>query len=114
MSSLEKQILYYKSSDGESPFTSWLSSLKDRRAKLKILTRIDRARFGNFGDHKSLGKGLFELRLDYASGFRVYFGRVGDEIVVLLCGGDKKTQSKDIESARMYWEDFRRTKDGKQ
>ena len=108
----EQQVIYYKTENGKSPYTSWFSALKDRRAKAKILTRVDRLRFGNFGDHKSLGQGLFELRLIYGPGFRVYFGRVGDQVVVLLSGGDKGSQDKDIEKARLYWDDFRRNYNG--
>ena len=113
MSSPEQHIIYYKTDDGKSPFTSWFSSLKDFRAKAKIMARVERLRFGNFGDYKSLGKGLFELRLTYGPGYRVYFGRVGDQVVVLLSGGDKSSQSKDIEKAQIYLDNFRRSNDGK-
>jgi putative addiction module killer protein len=65
---------------------------------------------GNLGDHKSLGDGLFELRVDHGPGYRVYFGRDGDRLVVLLCGGDKSRQVKDIETAREYWAEYRREK----
>ena len=62
---------------------------------------------GNFGDAKSVGSGVHELRVDHGPGYRVYFGRVGDTVVLLLCGGDKTTQAKDIDRAKSYFEDFR-------
>ena len=81
-------------------FAKWLSKLKDRRAIAKILVRIESLRQGNTGDSKSLGSGLHELRLHYGPGFRVYYTRRSGLIVLLLCGGDKSSQSKDIAHAR--------------
>jgi putative addiction module killer protein len=81
-------------------FAKWLSKLKDRRAIAKILIRIESLRQGNTGDSKSLGSGLHELRLHYGPGFRVYYTRKSGLIVLLLCGGDKSSQSKDIAHAR--------------
>ena len=81
-------------------FAKWLSKLKDRRAIAKILVRIESLRQGNTGDSKSLGSGLHELRLHYGPGFRVYYTRKSGLIVLLLCGGDKSSQSKDIAHAR--------------
>lgn len=80
-------------------FNSWLSNLKDERALAKISTRIDRVAMGNFGDAKFFG-GIGELRIDYGPGYRVYFVQRGAVVVVLLCGGDKSTQSKDIDLAK--------------
>jgi putative addiction module killer protein len=80
-------------------FNSWLSNLKDERALAKISTRIDRVALGNFGDAKFFG-GIGELRIDYGPGYRVYFVQRGAVVVVLLCGGDKSTQSKDIDLAK--------------
>lgn len=81
-------------------FAKWLFKLKDRAAKARIIERLDRASSGNLGNYKSLGAGLFELRLTYGPGYRLYFAREGDVIVVLLIGGDKSTQNRDIEKAR--------------
>jgi putative addiction module killer protein len=81
-------------------FRNWLSRLKDSRAKAKIAARIGRIRAGNFGDSKGVGEGVNELRINSGPGYRVYFTRRGDEIVILLCGGDKSTQAADIVSAR--------------
>lgn len=81
-------------------FRSWLADLRDRRAVARIAARIDRLKLGNPGDVKSVGDGVSELRIDYGPGYRLYFKRVGQEIVLLLCGGDKSTQDRDIERAK--------------
>lgn len=81
-------------------FRSWLADLRDRRAVARIAARIDRLKLGNPGDVKSVGGGVSELRIDYGPGYRLYFKRVGQEIVLLLCGGDKSTQDRDIERAK--------------
>ncbi len=81
-------------------FKAWIRSLKDRVAQAIINARILRISAGNFGNCKSVGEGISELRIDYGPGFRVYFIRRGQEIVILLCGGDKSTQSGDIEAAK--------------
>lgn len=80
-------------------FHHWLGSLADLRAKARILDRIKRASNGNFGDAKPAGSGVSEMRIDYGPGYRVYFYRRGKELVILLCGGDKKTQRADIATA---------------
>lgn len=81
-------------------FTKWLEDLKDLRAKARILARIDRMEFGNFGDVSSVGDGISEMRIFYGPGYRVYFVQRGSEVVILLSGGDKSTQSKDITKAK--------------
>lgn len=81
-------------------FHGWLDSLKDRRAMAKIADRLKRASNGNFGDVKPAGSGVSEMRIDYGPGYRVYFFRRGKELVILLCGGDKKTQKADIAEAK--------------
>lgn len=80
-------------------FHHWLGSLADRRAKARIIDRIKRASNGNFGDAKPVGSGVSEMRIDYGPGYRVYFFRRGKELVILLCGGDKKSQKADIAQA---------------
>ena len=82
------------------------SSLKDARAAAIIRARLNRIRLGNFKDCKSVGDGVQELRIDYAAGYRVYFGRDGLVVVILLGGGNKNTQSKDIVSAQQRWKEF--------
>ncbi len=81
-------------------FTKWLAGLNDQRARLQIVRRISRVAAGNFGDAKSVGGAVSELRIDHGPGYRVYFTRRGKAIVILLCGGDKRTQSKDIRKAQ--------------
>ena len=93
-------------------FHRWLGSLADRRAMARIADRLKRASNGNFGDVKPAGSGVSEMRIDYGPGYRVYFFRRGKELVVLLCGGDKKTQKADIARAlRMKEEIERRGRD---
>jgi putative addiction module killer protein len=81
-------------------FDRWFSKLKDRSAKIKILARLDRVENGNFGDYKQIDKNLFELRIFFGPGYRIYYTIRGNTIVILLTGGKKATQSKDIEKAK--------------
>lgn len=111
MEARERQILYYETEDGRQPFREWFVSLKDIETRNKIRVRIDRISLGNFGYCKSVGEGVLELKIDFGPGFRVYFGQVKDELVLLLIGGDKKSQKRDIETAHNYWADYRRRHD---
>lgn len=89
-------------------FDRWLSNLRDRRAKARIEVRIRRLGLGNPGDVKPVGEGISEMRIDYGPGYRVYFQQRGPVLIILLCGGDKKTQDKDILTARniaAHWSD---------
>jgi putative addiction module killer protein len=81
-------------------FDTWLIRLNDIRAKGKILARLKRAELGNLGDHKSLGEGVFEMRINYGPGYRLYFTRSKGVVIILLVGGDKSSQSKDIKKAK--------------
>jgi putative addiction module killer protein len=81
-------------------FTAWLDNVKDERAAARIVTRIRRMEIGNAGDVKSVGEGVSEIRIDYGPGYRVYFTRRGRTLVILLCGGDKNSQRKDIALAK--------------
>lgn len=101
------EIRLFVKEDGRCPFEHWLNGLRDVTARGRIFARINRLRLGNFGDVKSLGRGLHELRLDFGPGYRVYFGRKGIAIVILLCGGSKASQEKDIALARSYWRAFK-------
>ena len=85
---------------GAEPFTEWFAGLKDRKAHARILARIEVLALGSLGDAKALRDGVWELRIDVGPGYRVYFGREGNAVVILLCGGDKSTQAKDIEQAK--------------
>jgi len=101
------EIRHYISRAGEDIFDDWLTHLADARAQAKIAIRINRLAVGNFGDSKSLGHGLRELRIDWGPGYRVYYAMTGRECVLLLCGGDKRRQSADIERALQYLKDYR-------
>ena len=103
----QKTLEIYQNQDGVEPFTVWLESLKDTRTRYRIAARLDRVELGNFGDHKMLKDEIFELRFQFGPGYRVYCGEVDDRIVLLLAGGDKGTQSRDIAKARRYWDDYR-------
>ena len=100
------EVRQYQTADGRSPFAEWLADLRDRRALQAIAARIVRMQAGNRGDWKALGAGLFELRIDAGPGYRVYCGQDGAVLVLLLCAGDKRTQTKDIEHARDCWQDY--------
>lgn len=80
-------------------FSKWIDELQDIRARARILVRIERLSAGNPGDTKPVGEGVSELRIDYGPGYRVYFKRIGQKMIILLAGGDKKTQPKDIKTA---------------
>jgi putative addiction module killer protein len=89
-------------------FDKWLRKLKDIRAKTKILFRIQRIeQYGNFGDCEPVGEGISELRIHYAKGYRVYLKEYGEKIVLLLNGGDKSSQQKDIAKAKQIWSDYK-------
>jgi putative addiction module killer protein len=81
-------------------FSRWIGRLRDANAVARIVARIRRMELGNLGDSKNLGDGLMEMRIDYGPGYRVYYVHRGTEIVILLCGGDKRTQQQDIKRAR--------------
>ena len=104
---IPKRTLEYVSPEGLSPFRDWLLALKDTRARGKILSRLAIVRAGSLGDCKSLADGLYELRVDFGPGYRIYFGQDGPALVVLLSGGDKASQAKDIKSARALWATYK-------
>ena len=92
----------YLTAFGRSPFGEWVSSLKDVRGRAKVRVRLDRLQLGNLGDCKPVGGGVQELRIDFGPGYRVYLGQDGKNLILLLCGGDKSTQAKDIQTAHEY------------
>ncbi|MEG4321922.1 MULTISPECIES: type II toxin-antitoxin system RelE/ParE family toxin [unclassified Microcoleus] len=102
----KREIRRYETSDGKVPFGEWLDSLRDRNVRVRIKSRLDRVEEGNLGDVKSVGEGVFELRINYGPGYRLYFGQVGLTIVVILVAGDKSTQEQDIRQAIAYWKDY--------
>ena len=104
----EKQVETYVCPDGRCPFDDWMDSLRDQRARARIRTRIGRVRLGNLGNCEPVGGGVLELKIDYGPGYRVYFGQVGTKVAILLCGGDKSSQSEDIKRAIEYWQDYKK------
>jgi len=107
MDAREKLIRYYQDTKGRSPFRSWISSLKDLRGVQRVEARLTNLQKGNFGVARSVGGGVMELKIDIGPGYRIYFGRDGESLVILLCGGDKSTQAKDIRIAQTYWSDYK-------
>ena len=105
MEATPKKILVYYTADGRGPFEEWLESLKDRQAVAQIQKRLIRVELGNFGDVKPVGSGVSEMRILLGPGYRIYFGQEGNQIIILLCGGDKSSQTKDIRLAQKYWAD---------
>ena len=102
------EILHYLTENGKDVFESWLVGLRDDRAEARIDARINRLAGENFGDCKPVGEGVWELRVDYGPGYRVYYAMIGQECVLLLCGGDKRKQSRDIAKAIEYLKDYKR------
>ena len=102
----QRRILKYITEDGRCPFDEWADALKDKRTQAIVNNRLFRVAQGNFGLCSGVGENLLELKIDFGPGLRVYFAEDGDTIVVLLCGGDKSTQSKDIKKAMEYWKDY--------
>ena len=100
----------YLSADGAAPFTDWLEQLRDGMARVRVVKRLTRMKAGLLGDWKAVGAGVIELREDYGPGYRIYCARHGDKLIVLLAGGDKRSQQQDIEHAQSYWQDWKRRK----
>jgi putative addiction module killer protein len=104
--SIPAEIRYYVASGGHAPFADWFEDL-DLVARAKVTRAMARLRQGNFSSVKSVGEGVLELRIDFGPGYRVYFGRDGEALVILLTGGTKKRQQRDIDTARAYWQDYK-------
>jgi putative addiction module killer protein len=100
------KIIAYSDSKGNEPFTEWLTKLRDTESRNRISARLRRVAQGNYGDCKNLGGGIYELRLDFGPGYRIYFSKDTDVIIILLCGGDKSSQEQDIIRAREYWKEY--------
>lgn len=101
------ELRYYQSASGNRPFPEWLAGLDDRQARARIEARLARVAAGNLRDVETVGGGVMELRVGWGPGYRVYLARLGQVIVLLLCGGDKRTQQRDIERAQTYFEDYK-------
>lgn len=94
-----KQVIYYKTIDGKCPYKDWYKKL-DKSVRQQVDRRIDRLEEGNYGDYKKISNDLFELRFKIGSGYRIYFTEAQDVIILILCAGDKSSQSKDIAKAK--------------
>ena len=101
-----KDVQLYVTDEGKSPVEDWLEGLRDRKARAAVDARIARLRLGLVGQVREVGGGVHELKVDVGQGYRLYFGNVSNLIVLLLCGGDKRTQKADIKRAREFWSDY--------
>jgi putative addiction module killer protein len=101
------EIYTYETDDGEVPFDIWFTGIRDAGTRARIETRVDRLGLGNFSNCSSAKEGVIELKIDVGPGYRVYFGRDGDTLVILLGGGKKDTQDADMELARRYWREWK-------
>ena len=104
------QLLRYQREDGREPFSEWLNGLRDKmaQARIRIRLRLRQVEAGNLGDCEPVGEGVLELRVHVGAGYRVYCGRHGKTVVLLLCGGDKASQVRDIEQAKQLWMEWKR------
>ena len=102
------EIRHYLTPEGKDVVLEWQRSLRDTKARIAIDRRINRLELGNFGDHRFCRDGVWELRIDVGPGYRVYYAITGTQVVLLLLGGDKRTQAPDIDRACAYWQDWQR------
>lgn len=100
------RIREYKTSSGVRPYRLWFNSLKDIRTRERVQARILRIESGNLGDHRFVGEGVYELRLDFGAGYRIYFGFDGEVLILLLLGGDKSSQKRDLQMAKAFWREY--------
>ena len=112
MENFEREVLYYRASDGTVPFLAWLDGLQDKKIKSKVDTRLALLEAGSLGQWRLVGAGVLELKIDFGPGYRIYLGQDGNRLVILLCGGNKATQVEDILDAHKFWADYRRRKKG--
>lgn len=100
-----KKLEIFVTESGSKPFVEWLESL-EKTMRYRVKERLNRVIFGNLGDWKYIGKGVSELRLNFGSGYRIYFGTIENITVLLLCGGNKNSQKRDIQKAQKYWTNY--------
>jgi len=103
-----REVRLYADAKGRCPFEVWLNGLRDLKVRAIIRERIARLMLGNFGDAKAIGEGVFEMRVTFGPGYRIYCAQDGKRIVVLLCGGRKRSQAKDIIRAGSFWNEYKR------
>ena len=99
-------IQTYRTDEDDEPYAVWLSALPDRQAKARIVVRVNRMAGGNLGDVKPVRDGVWEARIDYGPGYRLYYAQAGRRLILLLIGGDKRTQQSDIAKAHGYWHNW--------
>ena len=99
-------IQIYRITHDVEPYAAWLSALPDRQAKARIVVRVNRMAGGNLGDVKPVGEGVWEARIDHCPGYRLYYAQAGRRLILLLIGGDKRTQQSDIAKAHGYWNNW--------
>lgn len=102
---IEKELQFFTATNNKKPLKEWLSKINEP-IQSRIQRRLDRLSLGHYGDVKSVGEGIFELRLQFGPGYRIYFAETDGYIILLLYGGDKSTQAKDIKKAKQYWREF--------
>ena len=102
-----RTIILYQDTNGTVPFTEWFNSIRDTKAMDRIQARLDTLETGNLGKYRSVGDGVWELKLDIGPGYRIYYAQVDQTIVLLLCGGDKSSQNRDIKRAKNYWKEYK-------
>jgi putative addiction module killer protein len=105
---IPKEIRMYETEDGSVPVSDWLDGLQaqDQGSYDRVINFIDRAENGNTSNFKPEGEGVTALKMDFGPGYRIYFGQDGKELIILLIGGDKSTQTEDIATAKKYWRDY--------
>lgn len=105
---MKKELFFYETEKGRVPFRKWLSKLKDRKGKALIQVHMDRLLLGYYGDSKHIKEGVYELKIHYGPSYRLYFGEIkNNQVILLLLGGNKRTQDKDILTALKYWHVFK-------
>ena len=104
-----RELRLYRTPNGKVPFAEWYNAIQDLTLQGRIDKRLERVANGNFGDCRSVGAGVLELRLQFGAGYRIYFGELENTIVLLLCAGDKSSQTRDIEQAKDYWLQYKET-----
>ncbi len=105
-----RELRLYYTPTGRAPFSMWYDKIKDMNLQGRIDRRLEQVANGNFGDCRSVGAGVSELRLHFGPGYRIYFGEVDNTIVLLLCAGDKSSQARDIRRAKEYWSQYKETR----